>query len=81
MAISGKMAKYSVAILLPPLLALGAMADELPVRDPFWPVGYAPAPEKPTQEIAVKTPPKPCPSSGWWSRPGPSSTGRRRGAP
>lgn len=61
MAIPGKMAKYSVAILLPPLLALGAMADELPVRDPFWPVGYAPAPEKPTQEIAVKTPPKPQP--------------------
>ena len=61
MAIPGKMAKYSVAILLPPLLALGSTADELPVRDPFWPVGYAPAPEKPTQEIAVKTPPKPPP--------------------
>ena len=61
MAIPGKMAKYSVAILLPPLLALGSTADELPVRDPFWPVGYAPAPEKPTQEIAVKTPPKPQP--------------------
>lgn len=57
MAISGKMAKYSVAILLPLLLALGAMAAELPIRDPFWPVGYEP----PKQEIAVKTPPKPEP--------------------
>lgn len=57
MAISGKMATYSMAILLPPLLALGAMAGELPVRDPFWPVGYEP----PKQEIAVKTPPKPEP--------------------
>ena len=61
MAISGKMALCSLAVLLPTLLARGATAAELPVRDPFWPVGYAPAPEKPTQEIAVKTPPKPQP--------------------
>jgi len=48
-------------LLMLPLLSLGETDAEATVRDPFWPVGYAPAPEKPTQEIAVKTPPKPPP--------------------
>jgi hypothetical protein len=76
----GKTTRHGVAMLLMlPLLSLGETDAEATVRDPFWPVGYAPAPEVtetpkdvvipkpvlPSKPVEKPVPPPPKPVIDW----------------